>query len=124
MSDNLLALFKTNVVLTLVLGLTLLLFPGIFLTGIGWAPVDPILTRFLGAGLLAMAWSSFQGMRANSRVIARLVIEMQAIFYILAGVGALRQLLLVNYPIMVWGVFALLAGMAVAWVAFWLNLAN
>ena len=41
-------------ILTLVLGVCLLLAPGRFLDTFGWAPVEPILDRVLGAALLAL----------------------------------------------------------------------
>ncbi len=42
-----------HAVLSGVLGLVLLTVPGRFLQMIGWGPVDPILSRILGAALLA-----------------------------------------------------------------------
>jgi hypothetical protein len=70
--------FLIHAVVAVVFGVLLLLIPGRSLTLIGWVPetitipnsdlsapgtflVDAIITRLLGAALLAMAFSSFQG---------------------------------------------------------------
>lgn len=121
MPDKFTALFQLNAVIALLFGLPLLLIPGRFLSAVGWAPVDPILSRILGAALLAFAWMSYRGMRANDVKLVRLIAEIQALFYILGGVSILRQLILVNYPTMVWSVFGILVVLGIAWIVLWLS---
>ncbi len=115
MSNELQSLLKLNFVITLILGIPLLFFPGTFLSAIDWAPVDPLLSRALGAALLSMSWITFRGIRTENKQAVRLLIEMQTLFCFLSGIGILRQLLLVNYPSMVWGVFGTLVGFAIFW---------
>ena len=108
--------FWVHAVVALV-GVPLLLAPGRFLGWIGWAPIDPIISRLLGAGLLALGWSSFRGARAGERE-QRILLEMELVFTVLGCVGLLRHLLFAWYPLMVWILFAVLAIFAVAWAVF------
>jgi len=50
-------------IVTFVFGAPLLLAPGRFLDFFGWAPVDPLLSRLLGAALLGMTWSALRAWR-------------------------------------------------------------
>lgn len=109
-------LFPVHAVIALVSGATLLLAPGRFLDWVGWAPVDPLLTRLLGAALLALAWSSFRGWRAKERSQVAILIEAEVIFTVLSCAGLLRHLLTSSYPLLVWGLFAVLLVFAIAWV--------
>jgi len=109
-------LFLVHMVVAAVLGALLLVAPGRFLGWLGWAPVDPLLSRVLGAALLALAWSSFRGWRARQWAQVAVLLELEAAFTILGAIGLLRHLLIANYPWMVWTLFAVLAAFAVAWV--------
>lgn len=109
--------FLVHMVVSAALGALLLAAPGRFLGWLGWAPVDPLLSRVLGAAFLALAWGSFRGWRARERAQVALLLEVEAAFTILACVGLLRHLLFANYPWMVWTLLAGLAAFAVAWVA-------
>jgi hypothetical protein len=46
-------------VVAVTFGLLMLIPPGRPLTLLGWAPIDPMISRLLGAALLALGWSSF-----------------------------------------------------------------
>jgi hypothetical protein len=81
----------------------------------GWSPVDPLLSRVLGAAVLAHAWSSFRVLRGSNPTTVAVLLEMEIVFTVLSGIGLLRHLLIANYPLMVWLVFALFAAFAVAW---------
>ena len=121
MSKALKITFLVHGIVSLLLGALMLLIPGRFLTFLGWAPIDPIISRLLGAALLALAWSSFRGWRAKERAQVVVLIEVEAAFTILGAIGLLRHLLIANYPWMVWLLFAGLAAFAVAWVVAWLK---
>jgi len=113
--------FLVHMVIAAVLGALLLVIPGSFLGWLGWAPVDPLLTRVLGGAFLALAWGSFRGWRAKERAQVTLLLEVEAAFAILGAIGLLRHLLIANYPWMVWTLFAGLVAFAVAWVVAWLK---
>ncbi|MFB0546312.1 MAG: hypothetical protein ACETWB_05330 [Anaerolineae bacterium] len=117
MSKLLKSTFLIHAVVGVLSGAPLLIAPGRFLQWIGWAPIDPIISRVLGAGLLALAWSSFRGWRATERAQVAILVEMEAVFTVLGCVGVLRHLLSAPYPLMVWIVFAILAIFAIAWIA-------
>ena len=115
MSKGLKYLFLVHCVVAVLFGAPLLVAPGRFLELFGWAPVDPLISRILGAALLALAWSSFRGWQAAERVQVVRLIELEAVFTILACVGLGRHLLVASWPLVVWGVFAVLAVFALAW---------
>ena len=121
--------FLIHAIVALVVGALLLVIPGRVLQWVGWvatppvsgswAAAGPIVTRLLGAGLLALAWGSFRGWRAADRREVTFLVEMGAAFTILGCVGLLRHLLFAGYPFTVWLSFAVLAAFAIAWVVSW-----
>jgi hypothetical protein len=121
MSKGLRTTFLIHAMAATAAGLLMLLLPGRFLQFIGWAPIDPIVSRLFGAALLALAWSSLRGWRATSWEQVAFVVELEAVFTILACVGLLRHLLIANWPPMVWLLLAVMAAFAVTWVV-WLVL--
>ena len=116
MSKLLNATFLIQGILDVVIGALLLIIPGRFLGWLGWAPIEPLLFRLLGAALLAMAWTCVYGFRSSQRSQVSILIQMQAIFCILGAVGFLRHLIGFNYPPMVWATLGGLAVMAVLWI--------
>ncbi len=115
MSTALKYTFILHALVATVFGLPLVLFPGLFLGWFGWAPVDPLLSRVLGAALLAHAWTSFRVLRGADSSALGMLLEMELIFVVLSAVGLLRHLLIANYPLMVWLVLAFFLAFAVAW---------
>lgn len=116
MSGFLKVVFLLQAILAVLVGAPLLLAPGRFLDLIGWAPVDPLLSRLLGAALLAMAWTSIYALRTSQRERISILIQMQLIFCVLGMLGFLRHLLTgFYYPPMVWGVTIVLAAFSLAW---------
>jgi hypothetical protein len=111
------ATFVVWAILTLVVGAALLLAPGRFLGWFGWAPVEPILSRLLGAALLALSWLALRGYVSADRAPAALVAEVQLAFCALGAVGVLRHLTVPAYwPPMVWGLFVVLLVFAGLWL--------
>jgi hypothetical protein len=116
MSKALRVVFLVHAIAGVLLGAPLLIAPGRTLLWLNWAPIDPILSRGLGAALLALAWSSFRGWRATDRAQVALLVETEVAFTVLSSVGLLRHLLTSRYPITVWALFVITAGFAVAWI--------
>jgi hypothetical protein len=115
MSKALRTTFLIHTIVSVVSGALLLVIPGRFLQAIGWAPIDPIASRVLGAAMLAVAWSSFRGWRAADWHAVAIVVEMEVVLTTLACVGLLRHLLVARYPFIVWLFFAIFLVFAVAW---------
>ena len=118
MSRGLKRVFLIHAVVAAIFGILLLVAPGRFLGIVGWAPIDPIISRLLGAALLALGWSSFRGWRATERRQVAILVEMEAVFTVLCCLGLLRHLLKANYPAMVWAIFATFLVFAIAWIVF------
>lgn len=121
MSKALKTTFLIHAVVSFVVGAPLLIAPGRLLLLLGWAPIDPIASRVLGAALLALAWSSFRGWRATEWRQVAILVEMEAVYTVLACVGMLRHLLFARYPLIPWLMFAILLVFAIAWIAFWVQ---
>lgn len=116
MTKTLKTTFLAHAIAALVLGAILLLMPGRFLQAIRWAPIDPIISRILGAALLALAWSSYRGWRARERARVALLVELEAVFTVLSCIGLLRHLTIGHWPATAWGTFAVFALFALAWI--------
>ena len=116
MSRSLKVIFLIHAIVSAVLGVLFLVIPGRFLGLFGWLPIDPIISRLLGAALLALAWGSFRGWRAAEKAQVAILIELEAVFCVLASLGMLRHLLVASYP---WYVWLLLAGF-LAWAIVWI----
>jgi hypothetical protein len=121
MSKALKTTFLVHAIVAAVGGAMLLIIPGRFLQTIGWAPIDPIGSRLLGAAFLALSWSSFRGWRGSEWAEVAILVEMEAVFTVLACVGLLRHLLFGRWPFIAWAVFAIFLAFAVAWILFLLR---
>ena len=121
MNDELKAMFRLHLVASLLFGLPLLLVPGQFLGAFGWAPVDPILTRVVGAAILAFGWSSFRALGIDSEQVPVFIIEVEAVFTLIGAAAVLRHLLASGYPASVLVMFGILAVFGVAWIIFLLR---
>ncbi len=105
-STGLRTTFLVHAIVALVFGAALWLIPGRFLTLVGWvqesfiidgteitAPgtlfVDGVITRLLGAVLLALAFSSYQSWRTQEWVKVALVVQLEAVFCILSVLAGL-----------------------------------
>lgn len=121
MSRELRNLFLLHALVSLLFGVPLVLFPGPFLGALGWTPIDPILSRVAGAAILAMGWSSVRAWLADSPHIARVLIEMEAVFSLAGALAVLRHLLIAYYLPAVDFLFGVLLAFAAAWIAFWLR---
>ncbi|MBN2148691.1 MAG: hypothetical protein JW726_14990 [Anaerolineales bacterium] len=113
-------LFLVHAIVALVFGLPLLGMPGRFLDLFGWAPVDPIISRFLGAALLGLAWGSFRSFCQPGKML--IIIEVEAVFCTLASLALIWHMRGSHWPLMVWLILALFIILAVLWVLAWLNL--
>ena len=117
MTKSLKLTFLVHAIVSLVLGAVLLIIPGRFLEALGWAPIDPIISRILGAALLALAFGSYRGWQARERAQVIVLVQMEAIFTLLACAGLLRHLLLPGrWPVVPWLAFAVFALFAIAWL--------
>jgi hypothetical protein len=117
MSRLLKVTFLIHMIVAAVVGVLLLVIPGRFLGWFGWAPIDPLLSRVLGAAFLALAWGSFRGWRSTEWGQLTILVEVEAAFSVLACIGLLRHLLFARWPAGVWALFAGLALFSAAWIA-------
>jgi len=110
--------FLIHGIVSLVMGLPMLLIPGRFLPLFGWVEegIDPLLSRILGAALLALAWTSYRGWRAPDWDKVKILVEGEVVFTILAMIGMLRHLIGFSWPFGVWFIFAIITIFAVAWI--------
>ena len=100
-------------------GSGLLLAPGRFLGLVYWAPVDPHISRILGAALLAMAWLAWHMIKTSDIGLVSVGFEVFLIFSFLSSVGLLRHVLFAYYPPVVWVLTIALLLFAVYWAISW-----
>ena len=134
-SQGLKMIFLVHAIVSAILGLGLWLVPGRLLTLIGWVPewitvldtelqvpgttfVDPFISRLLGAALLALAYTSFQGWRKGQWDKVAQVVQMEAAFCILGFLGLTISLFQTdrNIPAIAYAFVVLLAGFAIVWL--------
>ena len=110
-----------------VLGAIMLAAPGRLLSLLGWTPIDPVISRLLGAATLALAWTSFRAWRmiagaegtamaATDEAQIGMLVQMEAMYTLLACVGLLRHLTQGRWPWYAWLLFADYALFAIAWI--------
>ena len=116
MSRSLRIIFLIHAIVSAVLGALLLVIPGRFLGWFGWLPIDPIISRLLGAALLALAWGSLRGWQAAGQAQIAILLELEAVFCVLASIGMLRHLLVASYPWYAWLLLAGFVAFAIAWI--------
>jgi hypothetical protein len=116
MSKSLRYTFLVHAVVAVLFGLPLLAAPGRFLDVFDWAPIDPIMTRLVGAALLALGWGSYRGWRAAARGDVEILIQVEVVFTVLSAVAILRHLVEGSWPWYVWTMFIVFAIFAVVWI--------
>jgi hypothetical protein len=133
-SSRLSITFFIHMIVSGILGAALWLIPGRTLSLLGWVEemvllpeselsvpgytfVDPLITRLMGAALLALAFSSFQGWRSKSWSQVRLVVELETAFTFFGVVAFIAVLALGgrNIPPAFWALFGMMAAFMIAW---------
>lgn len=132
-------LFLADGIIGALLGAALLLTPGRTLTILGWVPqwvqlpeselsvpgstfVDGVLTRMLGAALLALAWANYQGWRAKQQREVKVILQTELVFCVFAALAAITGLVMLNRTVPPIGIIItlLLLGLSVGWgLALW-----
>ena len=103
-------------ILCLFAGAPLVLAPGRFLGAFGWAPIDPLVSRLLGAALLGMAWGAWRVLRQSKVEAAQVLSEVFLIFTLLGAIGWLRNIIGAYWWPGIWGIVGLLLVLAIAWI--------
>ena len=116
MSTSTRVTFLVHAIVALIFGLPLLVMPGRVLDVLDWSPIDPILTRLLGAALLALAWSSFRGWRSESWSEVATIVEMEIVFTVLSVIAIVRHLVVSSYPWYIWTILIVLVLFGIAWI--------
>jgi hypothetical protein len=139
-SKGLQVTFLIHAIIGLAFGLGLLLVPGRSLSLLGWVPefvqlpeselsvpgntfVDPLITRLLGAALLALAYLSFRVLAKAIRSAkeAQLIVEFEAVYCALSIIAVLIALFTAGRAagLFIWVILLLYAAFLVAWAVFW-----
>ncbi len=132
--------FLAHAILSLVLGSALMLTPGRSLSLMGWVQdwvqlpesdlsipgqtfVDPLITRLLGAALLALAYLSFRCWSKARQLEkeTRLVVEFEAVYCALSILAILIAMLTMDRSggVIVWLILLVYAAFFAAWGIFW-----
>ncbi len=141
-SNGLRTTFLVHLVIGAILGVALFLVPGRTLNLLGWVPdrvqlpntdqsipgqtfVDPVVTRILGAALLALAFSSLRGWSRSASTSkwseVAFLVELETIFNVLGALAILSGLFLLDrsMPVIGWVLLAVQIAFAVAFGLAW-----
>jgi hypothetical protein len=116
MSKSLKILYITFMVVCVIVGAPLLLAPGRFLGTFSWAPIDPLISRVLGAALLGMAWGCFRALNQKETREPVILIEVFMVFTLLSAIGWLRHLLFAYWWPGIWATEFVMLLFGVAWL--------
>jgi hypothetical protein len=125
MSKALKTTFMVHTIVALLFGLPMLFIPGRLLGALGWAPIDPIVSRLLGAAMIALSWSSYRAAGLGDKlpkIGQKLLVELEAVYCALGAIGLLRHTLAAYYTWIVWLPAIVLILFAAAWVYFLIKL--
>jgi hypothetical protein len=126
--------FLLHMIIGVLLGVFLFLIPGRTLTLLGWVPesvpipnseitapgtifVDPVITRLLGAALLALAFSGYLGWRASTWGQVTLIVQVELVYCILGSLTYIAAFFLLQRPMPFIGYVLLIV--LLAFVAAW-----
>lgn len=135
-------LFLVHTIVAALFGLPLFFVPGSFLVFVGWRPemvdlppewgippeygqqipgttfVDPVITRLLGAVMIALAISSFLGWRASSWREVKNLVVLEGAFCVLGAIAIVFSMIRLNFAMPVFGYLTaiLLGGFAAVWI--------
>jgi len=126
--------FLIHAIVSAVLGAALWLIPGRTLILLGWVQetvvlpesdlvvpggtfVDPLITRLMGAALLALALSSYQGWRAGKWSQVSLLVQMETLFCLLGTLAFIAVPVITerSIPPALWGLLIVTAAFGAAW---------
>ena len=103
----------------LLVGAPLLLVPGKFLGILQWAPIDPLISRLMGAAMLGMAWGAWQTLRRDDLHMASLLAEINFVFTFSGAIGWLRHLVVARWWPGIWATSILILIFSLAWAYVW-----
>jgi hypothetical protein len=113
--------FLGHMIVSALIGAFLWIIPGRTLDALGWLPNDPIMTRLMGAAMLALAWSSFRGWRAIEYQQVAILVELEVILTVTAVLAWARHLVEAYYPWIAYFSVGVYAIFAVLWIINWIK---
>ncbi len=112
--------FVIHFVVDILFAIPLLLIPETILPFFGWAVVDPITSRLVGAALLGIGTESLLGRNASLEVY-RAMLNLKLLW----GTGALLGItlgIIQGAPITAWLLLAIFSIFTLVWLYYWLKL--
>lgn len=116
MSRTLRVTFLIHLLVAFVFGLVMFASPALWSRIANYAPIDPTVTRVLGAALLGLGFSSWLGYRARRWEEVRITVEMEIEYTVLATVALLYLLWAGVAPLFAWVPLVCHVAFAVAFV--------
>lgn len=132
--------FLIHLIVAGVLGVALFAVPGRTLSLLGWVEemvrlpeselmvpggtfVDPLITRLMGAAMLALAFSSYLGWRAKTWGQVSYLVQMETVYCVLGTLAFVITLLMTerNIPLAFWALLVVMVAFAVVWGLAWLK---
>ena len=112
-------LFLVHFIVAGVFGLIYLLIPETWGNLISWPIQEPAIYRLVGAAVLGFAASSWFAYRATGWEKVKIVVQMEIVWTVLGTLVLLWGLLFASLPAFGWVNAVILAGFAIAFIAFY-----
>ena len=114
--------FLLHMFVALAFGLVMFLSPEWWGRIANYAPIDPTVTRVLGAAVLALALSSWLGFRAQHWEDVRIVVETEMAYTVLGSAAMLYSLFFAGAAPFTWVPLVTFVAFGVAWIYFYWKL--
>ncbi len=108
--------FLIHIIVALFFGVVLTFLPGIWANIMNWQPLDTVMTRLVGATMLAFAVGSALGFTAKRWEQVRIVVLMEIALTVVGLLVGLYEALFAGAPVSIWINTILFGIFAVAWI--------
>jgi hypothetical protein len=120
MSSGLKMTFLIHFIVALIFAIGFLFFPAMVLGWWGFTSTGPaVLSRIMGAYVLAISVSSWLGYRASEAQQVRIVVAMEVWLTIIGAFVSLYGIIFEGAPALMWVNVVIFAVFAVLWIAFY-----
>ncbi len=102
MTQGLKITFLLHSICAFLFGIGLYFIPEITVGALNWTPVDPTMSRFVGAAMLAISFKSWLGYRASSWESVRIIVMFEIFYCILGTLAGLYSVIFASAPLFTW----------------------
>ncbi|MFC1670103.1 hypothetical protein ACFL20_06885 [Spirochaetota bacterium] len=106
MTQGLKVTFLLHSICAFLFGIGLYFVPELTAGALNWTPVDPTMSRFMGAAMLAISFKSLLAYRASSWESVRIIVMFEICYCILGATIGLYSVIVAKAPLFAWASIA------------------